>query len=191
MTEPSKPAARRADSLGSRWTLFAAYGALALLVLGGILRVRHKRELEALKKPPEWNLFVPAAIPDPLYPSPQARRVVRWCEALDVIQRKCQRCHGSSPTNGAPISLVTYADTEREYPAGSGRIVRDRMNYVIRHRTMPMVGQVLDPPVEPLEPHEVDTLLVWLEEGAMPFGGEECGNTALPSEVPRPDRDAD
>ena len=178
MTERAGAAASRHDTRRAHWKTLAAYAALALLVLGGILRIRHKRELEALKKPVEWNLFVPAAIPDPLHPSPLARRVVRWCDALEVIERKCQRCHSSPPANGAPFALLRYSDTQRDYPAGSGRFIHDRMSYVIRHRTMPMVALVLDPPVEPLEPHEVDTLLVWLEEGALPFGGEECGTNA-------------
>lgn len=176
MNEPSKAAPARNKAKRSPWILVVAYSALALVFVFGVMRVREKRQQDELKKPVQWNLFVPEAIPEPLHPSPLARRMVRWCEALDVLQRKCQRCHTTPPVNGAPIALLKYSDTQADYPAGSGLKVYTRMSYAIRHRTMPRVDYVTDPPVEPLEPAEVDTLLVWLEEGAMPFGGEDCAS---------------
>ncbi|HEV8548931.1 MAG TPA: hypothetical protein VGQ57_07885, partial [Polyangiaceae bacterium] len=31
----------------------------------------------------------------------------RFCDAFAVIERKCQRCHGDPPANGAPFPLTS------------------------------------------------------------------------------------
>jgi len=116
-------------------------------------------------------------LPEPLAASLGARRVVRWCEVERVLARRCQRCHTIPPRAGAPFPLLAFSDTQREYPPSSGQPIVARMAHVIRHRVMPPTHMLLDPPVLPLERDEVDVLLVWLEEGALPFGGVECGAT--------------
>jgi hypothetical protein len=111
---------------------------------------------------------------DPLAVSADAPRVVRWCQVREVLERRCQRCHGNPTAHGAPVSFVSYADTQREQPPGSGWFLAERMNFLVRHRVMPPTTLPLDPPVEPLSEREKDILLVWLEEGALAIGGTDC-----------------
>jgi len=118
--------------------------------------------------------------PDPLAPDPNARRVVRWCEVEAVLASRCQRCHAIPSQAGAPFPLLGFADTQREHPPGSGEPIVRRMAHVIRHRIMPPIHMPLEPPVLPLEPAEVDLLLVWLEEGGLPFGGVDCASQRAP-----------
>lgn len=156
--------------------MLAAYASLALMIGYGVLRARAQRA-KAQANAPEVHfndLFAYAPSPDPLVPRVSARRTVRWCEARATIEAKCQRCHGSVPANGAPFSLLTYADTQREHAPGSGIPMYRRMSDMIRERRMPPVELAIEPAVEPLDLYEQDVLLVWLEEGAFAYGGEAC-----------------
>jgi cytochrome c553 len=40
------------------------------------------------------------------------------CDVTAILADHCQGCHGSTPSNGAPISLVSYADLTVRNPAG-------------------------------------------------------------------------
>jgi len=156
-----------------------AYAALALLVVFGVLRARENREPpKPVKKYRGYDPMSAAAPPaDPYVPSPYAPSRVRWCDAARAIHAKCERCHSAPPRlYGAPFPLLTYADTQLEYPPGSGQLVSQRMYGMIAHGRMPPLGQPMDPPVEPLTDAELDILLVWLREGALPYGGEACGS---------------
>jgi uncharacterized membrane protein len=103
---------------------------------------------------------------------------VTWCEALAIIQRKCQRCHADPPQNDAPFPLVTYSDTQATH---SNRPVHVRMHSAVETGFMPFVELNdtlnLDPPVEDLTAEEKATLLAWLEQGALPVGGVDCPAT--------------
>lgn len=181
MPEPDRRPPRVGDR--NRLIAYAAYGALALIVVVGVVRARRTQALQAERAAAAWErpVFAGPAAPEPLSPTPWFRRHVRWCEVREVLAKKCQRCHAAPPLNGAPISLMSYADTQRDYPPGSGHPVYSRMHELVRQRRMPPVGQVLDPPVEPLDEQEKDVLLVWLEEGAWAFGGEErCTHDGAP-----------
>lgn len=148
---------------------------LAAAVAVSIARRLPKSSVEA----PEvelWDYSAPPP-PEPLFPSPNARRVVTWCQARDVLRERCQRCHTSPTAFGAPFPLLEYTDVDREYPPGSGERLSTRIQQVVRHHVMPPLGLALDPPVEPLSEAQKDVLLVWLEEGALPFGGTRCGVT--------------
>jgi hypothetical protein len=37
------------------------------------------------------------------------------CDVAAVLRGVCQQCHSASPVNGAPIPLVTYADTQAPF----------------------------------------------------------------------------
>ena len=102
--------------------------------------------------------------------APNAARVVRWCTVRAVLERRCQRCHGSPTQLGAPFPLVTYADTQREFPPGSGQPLAGRMSHAIRYRIMPPVTFPVEPPVLRLDAADRDVLLAWLEEGALALG---------------------
>jgi hypothetical protein len=154
-----------------------AYAALAVAVVFGVARARAHREPP--KPDPKFHGYDPMsaapAQPDPLTPSPYAPTSVRWCAAARVMHDKCARCHSAPPRLfGAPFPLLVYTDTQREYPPGSGQLVYQRMRGMVAYGRMPPLGQPMDPPVEPLTDAEKDTLLVWLREGALPYGGEEC-----------------
>jgi hypothetical protein len=46
------------------------------------------------------------------------------CDVADVLARKCLACHGTTPTNGAPDSLVTRADLLKESVRGGSMAAR-------------------------------------------------------------------
>jgi len=100
---------------------------------------------------------------------------VSWCDALTVIQSKCQPCHSNPTKNDAPFSLVTFDDTQRCY---NDKLVHERMTVMVETGQMPFVKLNdilhLDPPVQDLTPEEKDLLLTWLGEGACPVGGLDC-----------------
>jgi hypothetical protein len=176
LTEPPKRGQTARSSERSRLILIAAYVSLAALIAYGVLRARaNKAKVEqkaGFSERYESPGFRPP--PDPLAPSFNARRVIRWCEALAVLRAKCQRCHDAPPKLGAPFPLLTYAHTQGEYPPGSGQAVHRRMLTMIRYRTMPPLALELDPPVEALDAREQDVILAWLEDGAFAYGGEDC-----------------
>jgi hypothetical protein len=94
-----------------------------------------------------------------------------FCEALEVIRRKCQRCHADPPANGAPFSLLTYDDTQVVDRRGVPRF--ERMRAAVESDYMPATFLELEPPVAPLESAEKALLLAWLER-AEPAGGTRC-----------------
>ena len=177
MTEPPKRGQAARSSARSRLILIAAYVSLAVLIGYGVLRARANKAKVEQQKAVLGERYVSPDFrppPDPLAPSFNARRVVRWCEVLAVLRAKCQRCHDSPPKLGAPFPLLTYAHTQGEYPPGSGQAVYRRMLTMIRYRTMPPLALELEPPVEALDAREQDAILAWLEDGAFAYGGEDC-----------------
>ena len=100
---------------------------------------------------------------------------VAWCDAYEIINCSCQQCHQNPPINGAPIPLVTYADTQVAFPAASTSPVWQTMQRVIAARSMPFTGDpTVMPKVMPLSDAEQAKLLGWLAEGAKPTGGTAC-----------------
>jgi hypothetical protein len=103
---------------------------------------------------------------------------VLFCNALVVIRDKCQRCHGDPVRNGAPVSFVTYPDTQEPYFTTDKKwwevmlasVDEDVMPYVVLNDG----PNPIKPPVEPLNMDEKATLLGWLEQGAKPEGGTVC-----------------
>lgn len=95
-----------------------------------------------------------------------------WCEALAVLERKCQRCHREPPANGAPFALVTYDDTQVVDRRGVPRY--ERMLGAVESDFMPATFIELEPPVEPLDATEKGLLVDWLSRGAEPVGGTNC-----------------
>jgi hypothetical protein len=109
---------------------------------------------------------------------------VSWCEARAVIHRKCTRCHGDPPDNGAPFPLVSFDDTQRCH---NDRPVSERMHVAVESGAMPFVELTeilsLSPPVEDLTPEEKTVLLTWLEQGACPVGGIDCDSSDAASDT--------
>jgi hypothetical protein len=104
--------------------------------------------------------------------------IVPFCDALAVIRAKCQRCHGDPVAHGAPVSFLTYEDTQGPYYTTDSRwwevmitaVTKDFMPYVALNEPPTSIM----PPVEPLTPDEKATLLGWLHQGAKPEGGTDC-----------------
>jgi hypothetical protein len=104
---------------------------------------------------------------------------VKWCEAYKVINCVCQQCHQMPPLNGAPIPLMTYADTQAPFPnATSPGTVWQEMQTVIGNRSMPVTGdKTVMPPVQRLTDEQQATMLAWLSQGATDLGGQSCPMT--------------
>jgi hypothetical protein len=104
---------------------------------------------------------------------------VTWCEAYKIINCVCQQCHQMPPLHGAPIPLMTYADTQAPFPnATSSGTVWQEMQSVIASRFMPFTGdKTVMPPVQQLSDDQQATMLAWLSQGATDLGGQSCPMT--------------
>jgi hypothetical protein len=104
---------------------------------------------------------------------------VTWCEAYKIINCSCQQCHQNPPLHGAPIPLMTYADTQAPFPKPtSPGTVWQEMQGVIGNRFMPFTGDAtVMPPVQPLTDEQQATILAWLDQGATDLGGQNCAMT--------------
>jgi hypothetical protein len=97
---------------------------------------------------------------------------------LEVVQSKCQRCHGDPLANGAPVPFLTVDDFQSRYfetdlkwwEVSVDRVRADVMPFVALNDlpNPPM------PPVEPLTADEKATLLGWLERGALADDADAC-----------------
>jgi len=104
--------------------------------------------------------------------------LVPFCEAYKAM-RTCRCCHFAEPPDGiGPFPLFTYEDTQQEY---FGDPVYVRMRRALDTDFMPLVDScdddgvcVIDPPAKPLEPRCKQTLLDWIDQGALPVGGTTC-----------------
>lgn len=104
--------------------------------------------------------------------SPVARAETLPCDVGAVLRSKCQRCHQNPPKNGAPIPLLTWADTRQTY---LGKPVWQWMLEVVSNGFMPYMGDPnLQPPVQPLGAAEKQTLLEWLKAGAPAGHDVQC-----------------
>ena len=96
-----------------------------------------------------------------------------WCAAREVLEHKCQRCHGATPEHGAPFSLVSYEDTQVVNARGKARY--ELMAEAISSDYMPAMFVKLSPAVEPLTDEERATLLDWCEhEAPAPSADDEA-----------------
>ena len=112
--------------------------------------------------------------------------LVPWCAAYKIINCVCQQCHQDPPVNGAPLSLVSYDDTQGQY---AGTVVKktvwQEMQKVITSRFMPYMGDpTVMPPVKPLTDEQQATMLTWLAQGALDTGGQDCPMTCDWSQGP-------
>ncbi len=104
--------------------------------------------------------------------------LVPYCDALQVVKDKCQRCHGDPLTHGAPVRFLSFEDFQEPYFTTEFKwweVAADR----VESDVMPFVAlndppTSLMPPVEPLTADEKVTLLGWLKQGAKPEGGTDC-----------------
>lgn len=95
-----------------------------------------------------------------------------WCDARAALERNCWRCHGEQPENGAPFSLVTYADTQVRNNKGKPRY--ESIAAAIAAELMPPSYLELDPPLTPLGADDRGLLLSWCEHGAPEATSDGC-----------------
>lgn len=104
----------------------------------------------------------------------EAGALVQFCEAFKVM-KVCRRCHEAVPNPvGAPFPLQTWEDTQQLYfdqPIWQHMISAVEIDFMPL-RTKPI--ELVDPPIQPLDPGCKNTLLTWLRQGAQPIGGTDC-----------------
>ncbi|HVY48777.1 MAG TPA: hypothetical protein VHB21_22970 [Minicystis sp.] len=94
------------------------------------------------------------------------------CDVDRVLAQSCRSCHADPPRYGAPMPLVTYADTQAPAPTNTAEKVVDVMHQRIHDPTSPM------PPTGPLDAAALDVLDRWYQEGAPPGDGAACDEGA-------------
>jgi len=103
------------------------------------------------------------------------------CELDNIVKAKCQFCHGAKPIGGAPMSLLTASDFQRDYTVKTtpqlmgqtlklAQLARIRLNGEMGTQKMPQSGS--------LQPAELALMNEWLNQGA-PAGGP-CGSAPPP-----------
>jgi hypothetical protein len=83
------------------------------------------------------------------------------CDVQTIIKTKCQTCHGETLQRGAPVHLLTYADTQIIAPDDPKKHVWEYMESFIMSGFMPLAGS----PTGPLDAAQKATMLAWLAGG--------------------------
>ncbi len=92
--------------------------------------------------------------------SPDGGTYTWWGDVEPIVRDRCQTCHDNPTANGAPISLVTYADVTAQ--ASTGVPVHRQMYERVKSTSTPM-----PPPPNPgLSSSEIDIFKTWTREGA-------------------------
>ena len=83
-----------------------------------------------------------------------------FCGVMNLMQNKCQACHGATLAAGAPMSLVTYADFVAPAKSDPARKVYELVKERTHDDKKPM------PPRGMLSSSELAPLDAWLNAGA-------------------------
>jgi mono/diheme cytochrome c family protein len=78
------------------------------------------------------------------------------CEVQAVLETNCLTCHGATPTNMAPMSLVTYEDLVAKSPFDTSMTVAQRTILRINDTEKPM------PPLGAMPQADIDTISSWI-----------------------------
>jgi copper type II ascorbate-dependent monooxygenase-like protein len=92
------------------------------------------------------------------------------CDVASVLQAKCQSCHGATPLNGAPTSLMTYADTHAPAVSNTSLLVWQVMQMRVHSTTMSVMPPRGQPAPTATELAALDT---WFAAGA-PAASQTC-----------------
>jgi hypothetical protein len=91
------------------------------------------------------------------------------CEVNNIVKASCQMCHGATPIFGAPMSLVTIADFQRDYTSVTTTQLRGqtmKMFELARIRVNREQGTTPMPQGRTMEPAHITALTSWLTAGA-------------------------
>jgi len=97
------------------------------------------------------------------------------CDVNAIVVQHCHLCHGPMVSFGAPMSLVTLADFQRDYVALTTAQLKDqpfKMYELSRIRLNREMGTSPMPQGPPLAADKLMTLNTWLMNGAP--GGAAC-----------------
>jgi mono/diheme cytochrome c family protein len=96
-----------------------------------------------------------------------------WCAARTVFQTRCQTCHGAELA-GAPMSLVTWADTQATSVIDKTNKVSELIKARVHDTARPM------PPVDrgPLTSQELAALDAWISAG---YPNGTCATPDMPA----------
>ena len=100
------------------------------------------------------------------------------CDVQSVLAERCQTCHGSEPSFGAPNALVTYADLTKTL---GGKKVTELVAARVHDAARPMPPQ----PNPRLDTNDLAILDAWIAKGA-PSSNETCGGGAGGAPVTKP-----
>lgn len=92
------------------------------------------------------------------------------CEVSQLLQASCGSCHGATPSNGAPMSLVTHADLLAPAPSNPMRKVHELLAVRVEDRARPMPPD----PTKRLSDAAIAQLKSWSAAGAA--AGSACTN---------------
>jgi mono/diheme cytochrome c family protein len=101
------------------------------------------------------------------------------CAVQTFLASRCDSCHGTTPSGGAPHSLVTYADLTAADPANTAMTEAQVALQRIQNTTSPMPPA----PASPATAAEIATLQNWIN-GGYPTGS--CGGDAGAPPPPDP-----
>lgn len=100
------------------------------------------------------------------------------CAVETVVKANCQLCHGAQPIGGAPMSLVTLADFQKDITVAftdgyKGQVMKAYA--VSQIRIQPTQGAKRMPQGRTLTDPDFNTLNTWFQQGAP--AGAACGAT--------------
>jgi hypothetical protein len=103
------------------------------------------------------------------------------CDVGGIVSSRCLDCHSDPPRFGAPMPLVTWADTHADSAAYPGQKIYQRMAARVADPRLPMP----QPPNAPLTPAQILIMQNWADAGA-PQGdaGTTCMTTMDDGGVP-------
>lgn len=94
------------------------------------------------------------------------------CNLQTFLATRCDSCHGSTPSGGAPRSLVSYANLTASDPASPGMTEAQVALQRIQSTTSPMPPA----PASPATSSEIAALQAWVDSG-YPRGGCATGGS--------------
>jgi hypothetical protein len=102
------------------------------------------------------------------------------CAVKQIITTQCGACHGAQTIGGAPMSLVTLADFQKDHPvvsplSGPFKGTTMKVHEIVKVRVNQEMGTSAMPPGGQMPQADLDMLNAWLAGGAQ--GGMGCSST--------------
>jgi hypothetical protein len=109
-------------------------------------------------------------------PSPVAESSGLPCDVDAVLAANCQQCHGSTPTFGATVPLVTWNDLQATSPSGGGPVYQEVVAKI-------QAGAMPPTPYPALSSTDAATISAWVTAGA-PSSRDTCASPAEDAGTP-------